>query len=485
MMNNSKRNNFNRIILVIILALSLWFLAGCQREGSIGNREKETPGSPTIPFASPQAVRSPTPANTPSYLVPMENLRELQVVFWHPWVGEMAEEVDYLVDRFNQTNEWGIHIIAQGMGSSMALADRLESALDEGGTPQIVVAPSETLHSWYERDGIILTLDDFVMDAAYGMVTTGQSAGFPASAWWQDQSNGIQIAIPAQRGLRVMLYNHTWAKELGFDNPPDSLKTWREQACAAAKALATDSIGANDGTGGWLVNTNGVTVYAWLRVFDLQNAYDPQNHSFSFEQTESNQAFTFLKEMVDEGCAWIGRNPLPYEYFASRNALFISIDLSDLEAQVETNKRLGVADEWLILPYPGTEKPVTIISGLSYGILESNPQKELASWLFVRWMSLPDAQARLLLAGGGVPLSPGAMEIAGEALPAYSLWETALSFVPLTEPPPITGAWQEARYILGDAAWYALQSNVSIERIPEILGELDATISEVLEYKGY
>ena len=484
-MNDSIRNNLSRLLWVIILAFSLGILASCQREGSSGNREKTMTDTPTRPIASLQPASSPTPANTPAYLVPMEDLRELQVVFWHPWVGEMADEVDELVDRFNQTNEWGIHVIVQGTGSNMALADRLESALDGVETPQIIVAPSDTLHAWHERDGIILTLDDFVMDAQYGMVTTGQSAGFPAVAWWQDQSNGVQIAIPAQRGLHVMLYNRTWAKELGFFNSPDSKETWREQACAAAEALATDSIGANDGTGGWLVNTDGVTVYAWLRVFDLQNAYDSQNDSFSFEQIESNQAFTFLKEMADEGCAWIGRNPLPYEYFASRNALFISIDLTDLEAQVEINKRLGVADEWLILPYPGTEKPVTIISGLSYGILESNPQKELASWLFVRWMSLPDAQARLLLAGGGVPLSPGAMEIAGEALPAYSQWQTALSFIPLTEPPPITGAWQEARYILGDAAWYALQSNVSIERIPEILGELDATISEVLEYKGY
>ena len=367
----------------------------------------------------------------------------------------------------------------------MALIDQLESSREESEFPQIIIAPFETLHTWHERDGNILALHDLLIDPDFGMVATGQAAGFPATAFWQDQSDGVQIAIPAQRSLRVMLYNRSWAKELGFRNPPDSLEAWKEQACAASKQLATDSIGANDGTGGWLIDTDGLTIYAWLRSFGLQNAYDVQNGSYVFNQQESQEAFDFLKEVFEQGCSWFGRNPLPYEYFALRNALFISIDLSNLQEQVKVNDRLDVEDEWMILPYPGLEKPITIISGFSYGILKSDAAKDLASWLFIRWMSQPDVQARLLLTGGGIPLSPASLSIAGDAMPAYSQWQAAFAYIPLTEPPPITGTWQEARFILGDAANYALQSNVSQERIPEILAELDATIIEVLDYKGY
>jgi len=470
----------------VILLLSA-LLAACSQV----NQTPVMPGEPT-PTTEPSFELTPEPENSPIppaatiapvYLVPLDQLTGQKLIFAHPWTGESALQVDKLVDTFNQTNEWGIHIIVRRSGSSMALADRVEDGPFDVEYPQVVVAPSEHLLWWLENGDLVRPLNDLITDPNFGL-SEQQRADFPLAFWQQDQSSGSQVGIPAQRDLPVLFYNQTWAAELGFTQPPVTTNDFKEQACAAAFVNAHDRFAANDGTGGWIINTDGLVVYSWLRSFGLENAISGEPLQFQFNQPEAENAFSFIRSMVDESCAWFSRTTASNEYFANRQALFYAGLLSDLALQSRTNTRLESTDSWTVLPFPGSDRPVTIVNGLSYGILRSNQAAEVAGWLFVRWMSQPENAVQLLLAGGGLPVSASAIALAQVQMQDTPQWSQTLQWIPTVQSAPPVAGWRIARFVLQDAFWQALQPFTVVDNIPLILEQLDATILEVQAQQG-
>ena len=469
------------------MLLALTLLAACKP----AVKTPTVPGEPTLPSEStpeltPEAVNTPVPpapTATPVYLVPLEQLNGLQLIFSHPWTGETALLADKLVDSFNQSNEWGIHIMVRRAGSSQALANQIEDGPFDAEYPQVVVAPSEHLLWWLENGNLVRSLNDLIADPYFGL-SEQQRADFPLAFWQQDQSGGSQVGIPAQRDVPVMFYNQTWATELGFTQPPLTVNDFKEQACAAAFANAHDRFAANDGTGGWLINTDGLVVYSWLRSFGLEDALSGEPLQFQFNQPATEAALTFVRSMVDESCAWFSRTTASNEYFTNRQALLYTGHLSDLALQSKTNARLKSADSWTVLPFPDSDRPVTVASGLSYGILRSNPAAEAAGWLFVRWMSQPENSAQLLLAGGGLPVSTAAVELAQSQMAETPQWAPSLQWMPTVQSAPPVAGWRIARFVLQDAFWQALQSFTTVEDFPLILEQIDATILEVQAQQG-
>jgi multiple sugar transport system substrate-binding protein len=469
-------------ILPLMLLASL-LLGACQPQNSPAGDETPVPTDEQLAPTStirPTATVSNGPTPTPSFLVPLDQLSGLRINFWHPWSGDTSKQIDLLVDQFNQTNEWGIHVIVSKIGSSMALAAQVDGAQNEINTPQVVVAPSEQLLTWLEQDQRLLPLDEFVNDPYWGF-SEQQRAEFGLVFWLQDQSKDRQAGIPAQRSAQVLVYNQTWAQELGFESPPETVQEFREQSCAAAQSLLADNDIQNDGMGGWIVNTDGRTIYSWLKVFDTPNVLRGEPVSFVFNQPQAEQTFSFLRGMLDEGCAWVARNPISPEYFTRRQALFYTASLVDLPMQVSAHSKADSQDEWTVLPFPGEPRPTLVVSGVSYGIFRSTQAEELAAWLFVRWMSSAENQARLLRAGGGLPVSVSAASLADDTIRQTPQWAKTIAWIPFAQPTPQSPGWRVARYILEDAAWQAMQSYVLPDQIPAILEELDATIAEVLE----
>jgi len=415
--------------------------------------------------------------------VPLADLNGLKLIFSHPWTGDTAGVVDQLVDSFNQSNEWGIHIMVRRAGSSMALADRVESGTLEAEYPQVVAAPSEHLLSWLENGNLVLPLNALIADPYFGL-TEQQRADFPLVFWQQDQSGGSQVGIPAQRDMPVIFYNETWAAELGFAEPPTTADDFKALACAAAFVNGHDRFAANDGTGGWIVNTDGLVVYSWLKSFGLEGELAGDPLQFHFNQPATQNAFTFVRSMLDESCAWISRTTASNEYFAKRQALFYTGYLTDLALQAKTNIRLKSQDSWTILPFPAGDRPVTVVSGLSYGVLRSSEAPETAGWLFVRWMSQPENSAKLLAAGGGLPVSAAAADLARAQMDINPQWAQTLQWIPTMQSAPPVAGWRIARFVLQDAFWQSLQSYVPVEGFPLILEQIDAMIVEVLAQQG-
>ncbi|KPL83830.1 hypothetical protein SE15_00875 [Thermanaerothrix daxensis] len=415
---------------------------------------------------------------TPTLAV--ESLRGVEVHVWYPWVGTLDEVMGRLAEQFTRDNPWGIRVHVRSAGSSMVLADWVESGQPDGETPHGVVAPPATLLTWHLRDGRMRPLNDWLNDGELGL-SEARRAEIPLVFWQSDQVDGWQIGLPAQRSATVLVYNLTWAAELGFHAPPQTPEEWREQACAAAAANRRDADRTNDGTGGWLVNTDPLAALTWMRAFGLRHEWDASTERLRFNQPAALAAWTFLRDLVDSGCAWVGRDPSPYAYFAQRRALFYSGEVLDLAFQQQVMRRQESVDVWTVRPYPGQDKPLVMISGLSYGILRTTPQTELATWLFIRWLMEPAQQAALVRAGGGYPMGPSTAALLEDYRASLPVWNEALGLIPIAQIPPNTPAWRQAQWVLQDAFAQALQGTTPRESLPAILEELDATLAEVVQ----
>jgi ABC-type glycerol-3-phosphate transport system substrate-binding protein len=469
-------------LLIGLSALSL-FLAGCTNGDLSLTQAAETQQVQT-PSVTPKPRISPTPSPTPLFNLSKSDLEGRQIVVWHPWSGQTGDVLKSLAEEFNQSNEWGITVSLAQQGSSMVLAQNISAQIGSAALPQVVIAPSDDLLLWHRQADLLLPLNDLVTDAQWGF-TEQQRADFPLVFWQLDQDDGIQIGIPMQRTTTAIYYNQTWAAELGFRSAPASTEEFQAQACAAAEANNNDASRDNNGTGGWIVDTNGDTIYAWTRAFGLTSPFKGDPLKLSLEQPATRKAFEYLRGLVDQGCAWTsGLTEADEDLFAERRALFFTADLRDLPQVSSAMQRAGSGDEWTILPFPGPDKPTVVVSGLSYGILAGSPENNLAAWIFIRWMNQTDRELKLLEAGGGLPVSTSAIQAADDYRTQYPQWGQAIQWMPYAAATPNSELWASARLVLGDAAWQALQSYLPADQIPAILSQLDDTIYEINAQSG-
>jgi ABC-type glycerol-3-phosphate transport system substrate-binding protein len=383
-----------------------------------------------------------------------------------------------LIETFNRSNEWGIHVQAQSAGGVSSLFNDV-NALEGDNLPNLIAIPTEYLFTWYQTDGeMLVDMSDYVRHAQWGL-TEDQIADFLPVFWQQDQIDAVRLGIPLLRNPSMLFYNLSWAQELGFYRSPVTPDEFREQACAAAQAIRSDNTVSNDGTGGWIVETRGETMWSWLRAFDA-DPFATGSKNYQFTGAESEAAFAFLREMLDENCAWKSRLNQPDEYFSGRQALFYSGLLEDTLIQSATMDRLGNEDQWTVIPYPSLDgAPVVVASGPSMAITTSTPEEQLASWLFLRWLVSPDHLAELTTAAGGLPVMQSMiadMQLFGAKQPQ---WRAGLTYLEQAQTPPSDSRWRTVRLLLEDAGYQALLTSTSPEQIPDVLNMLDEMIVEL------
>lgn len=406
------------------------------------------------------------------------DLRGLQIRFLHPWAGATAEQIDLLVDTFNRSNQWGFRVQAESTGGTGMLYQEV-NPLDAAGLPDLVAAPGEYLLTWFRSNAeMVADLNGYIRHSEWGL-SSDQVGDFIPAFWQQDLTGEVRLGIPLLRDASLLLYNQTWAKELGFNRPPVTPEEFQQQACAAALANRSDRTMVNDGTGGWIVETRGVTLWSWLRGFGA-DPYPASGGVFQFASPQSEAALTFLRTLVDENCAWKSRLAEPYEYFANRQALFYSGVLEDTLVQAHTMQRMNKDDVWTVIPYPSLDgEPVLVASGPSLAIFRTSPQRQLAAWLFLRWLITPEHLADLTEAAGGLPVTQSALaelRVFGAQQPQ---WRAGLVYLAQVQTPPADADWRNARSLLEDAGYQALLPSVTLEQIPSVLQMLDDMIIEL------
>lgn len=426
--------------------------------------------------ANVSITNTPAPAES-SLNVDKEALRGVQVNVWHPWFGAEASLFQSQVAQFNTENEWGIIVSGQSQGNYSELFLQTEAAIEDSSFPQIVIGFPEYALGWQDQ---VVDLTSYVRDPIYGW-TAEDMADFPDVIWNQDEVDGKRLGVPAQRTARLLLYNQSWARELGFDSPPATSADFEEQVCAAHAAVGTDDNPDNDPLGGWLIDTQAMTPLSWMIAF---GGGVQEEDGYRFLTPGNIAAFRFVKTLQQKNCAWVASPDLPIpDRFAARQALFVTASLEDLPDQARAFSAANNTDEWTVLKFPGDGRGALVVYGSSFLVFESDNVTQLASWLFLRWLLFPENQARWVQSTGQFPLRNSTMQLLGDYAASHPQWSKAVELLSGAETTPQLASWRLVRVMLEDGFRDMFDTirhpDLTDGQVPLILKQMDDTAKEL------
>jgi len=429
----------------------------------------------TTTSAAQATTKTPKPVSTrgpaTSLGVSEEALKGVEVKVWHPWYGVESSLFGNLVTDFNENNEWGIRVIAESQVNFTNLYENTTASLPTTDKPDMVIALPEHALDW-DTNGVIVDLAPYAQDPAYGI----DSSDIPNVFWNQDSYGGKRFAIPAQRTARFLLWNETWAGEIGFNSPPDAPSDFEQQACRAQQAMLKDAVPQNDFMGGWYADTEPMTAYAWLLAFE-GGVLDGSREAYRFLTPNNIEALKFLRELSENLCAWQTAGTDPFKAFANREAMFVTTSLEDLPEVARAFAAAKSTDEWRVISFPGANEDALVVYGSSYVILKSTPQEQLAAWLFIKWMLENEQDARMVEATHLFPIRTSSVDLLGDYEKTHPQWAQAIQLLPQGEIQPQLASWRQVKTVIGDGFTHMYRVSVPSGQVPAILAQMESIAS--------
>lgn len=466
-----------RLTLTLLLVSLFLTACGLKPAASTTPDPKSTPTK----LANPKVtIRPPQRTIAPATDLPLstDGLSGLRVQVWHGLDGNTDAILSRMAAEFSQKNEWGITVDVFSQGNLTTLMQTVNTALRTPQQPDIVVALPENAQGW-DAQGLVADLAPYIRQPKLGL-SADEIKDIPTAFWEQGHVDAKQLSVPALRTGRFLFYNVSFAKSLGFNTPPASAEEFRTQACAANASWKTDEDLTNDGFGGLVIEDpmtdldSPWTAYAWLRS---QGGDVFSDGNFAFSTPENQQAVNFLAGLRSEGCAWLSNTTPGYQALAEHKALFVAGSLQNLNDQRAA--LAGLPDQWTVIPFPGAT-PTVVVYGPDYVVLKSKQERQLAAWLFMRWMLSTENQVRWSRETSLFPMRTSAIDKLN-IRSANPQWAAAFDLLPKAQTYPQAALWSKARLVLGDGFFQLFQLSPSETDVNRTLKMMDDTVKDLSE----
>ncbi|MFN2108410.1 MAG: extracellular solute-binding protein, partial [Anaerolineae bacterium] len=366
--------------------------------------------------------------------------RGQMVTWWHSYNGALEADLQAMIDAFNATNPCGITVVGQGQGD--ALRDEMDADMTMGELPGLAVA-GQNEQAVYALAGALTDMNAYIADPDWGL-TQEDRADFFAPLLAQGVHPafaGQRLGFPLTRSLEVLFYNQTWLETLRYSDPLTTTEGFEALTCAAAQARDA----AETGVSGYVLRTDPTTVAAWAAAFGGVSpaggaVLNAGGDAYAYNTPPVVAAMTYLRDLYDEGCITATITDTPSVHFAERRAPFVLGSSADIPLYQQAMEAAENTDVWGVttLPYSGTV-PAPIVYGNDFIIPTTNPETQLAAWIFLKWFTAPEQQTRWMRTSGEFPTRASvAAQVEGEQFSSQWLqaqwlqaqWLQALSLLP-------------------------------------------------------
>jgi multiple sugar transport system substrate-binding protein len=458
-------------LLVVVFSL---VLTAC------GPSATPTP-EPAAPQPAPteEPMMTEEPMATEEAMMPDIDPTGQTVNFWHVWGEDLpGETMLAIVDDFNASNDWGITVNGIEQGRYNDLEDAFNAAIQSGDLPDLVTGYPNAMANWYAVDAVV-DLSPYMNDSTFGLTAEDLSATNEGAINGGKAPDGTQFAFPISQSANVLFYNSGWAKELGFDNPPANFAEFKEQTCAAAEANNTDDNPDNDGTGGYVLYPAAENLASFVFASG-GNITNDDGTGYDFTNQTVVDTATFLKDLWDNGCAYPTES-YPNPEFATRKALFVASSTAGLPYQVSAfEAEDAIQDEWTIVPFPGKDGGQSVdLYGQYVAIANTNPERMMATWVFVKYLTSPEVQAKWIEGSNYYPTRTDTVPLLDAYVSDNPIWAPGLSFMQDGKAEPAWPSWTSTRREVGNTFNVILQSTP--EDIPSLLEDLNAKAQQAIE----
>ena len=456
---NQTKNIFKLLFILIIIAL---MAVSCDQISSNGPALQSTsvlvqtipPATLTAISAAAEARQTPVPE--PMGL-PWSSVEGLELDFWYVWDLDLpGKGMNAIVDRFNQENEWGIIIKPVDQGLVLDPLDSMEMAFEGGVSPHLLLSDPSEIVSWYQ-DGLTVDLEPFLNDPAAGFSISEQNDYYSEILDDFIIEGSIRPGFPFSQTIQVIYYNQSWADELGYSYPPNSGEDLEKQACAASGGRELSPSSQFQATG-ILLLPEAANIVAAAYAYDGY-FLNPEREGYLFNSSEIQDLAEDWQGLVRQGCGmtfYMYPDPmsseLSLEYFNQRKTLMFTGSSEMMEYVSTGANETGRADDWEMLPFFGPDGNKAVSSEIqSIVIFNSSPEEELASWLFLKYLSSPETQAEWAQYSRYYPTRKSSLRLLRDFRTENPHWSQGLNLLKYSSGMPLDPSWNTVKLSIGDA----------------------------------
>ena len=401
------------------------------------------------------------------------------VTYWHVFPADdpQGEWINALIEEFNQTNEYGITVEGFDQGSYNDIASKMTAGIQSGDLPNLAMGYTNNIAEWASV-GVMADMNQFVNDADYGLSEEVLADFYPGVLDAGVNADGELIAYPLSQSERVLIYNYTWAQELGFDSAPANTEELKAQLCAAA--AANDAIGGDyAGTGGLVYYPSLEDYMTFFNAFGGQSVLD-DGVTYDFSSDAAVAAAEYINDLRDSGCT-MQTESYPNPEQAQRKTLITQSSSAGIKYYGYAFADEANEDVWGPIPVvgPNGEQVVTSYQQM-IGMVNVSPEANLAAWIFLNYLTSPENQASWIEVSGYFPTRVSTEALIADYAANDANYAAALELIPLGVAHPQTApAYSAVRGELDNAAaeLYAAESS---DEVVAILDKLTTTCNDLV-----
>lgn len=305
------------------------------------------------------------------------------ITLWHALTSDPQKgALEAAVKKFNETNGKGITVEAVVQGNYTQLYQKTLGAIQAGALPDLVHA-YESQVADYTRAEVVIDLDPYLASKKNGLDKASQDdiyKGYYDTNRFPQYGNKL-LSWPFTKSLAVMYVNEDMLKAAGKTIP----KTWAEFEEAVA---ATTKKGADGKATQWGFAFNSDASYFNAQVFARGgNLMAADNKTVAWNGKEGLAVLQMYDKFNKEGTGYSPKGFDFQDFFAQGKLAFFFSSTSSMPFVKAAADKSGAKWSVANLPQADAAKAKTVQFGANVAVLKTTPQKQLASWLFIKWFS--------------------------------------------------------------------------------------------------
>ena len=402
------------------------------------------------------------------------------ITFWHAMGGVNGEALDYLVNKFNEENEYGITVEAQYQGSYDDEINKLKSAqLGNMGADLVQVYDIGT--RFMIDSGWIVPMQDLVDADGFDL-----SVIEPNIAAYYTVGDKL-YSMPFNSSTPILYYNKDMFAEAGIENVPTSFS----EIMAAGEKLS--AAGHNEAISlaiyGWFFEQ--FTCKQGLEYVNNGNGRDSYATAVAFDENGAAlNILTAWKELYDTGYAPnVGRGGDAglADFSAGQSAMTLGSTASLKQILQDVDGKFEVGTAYFPTVVDGSQGGVSIGGGSLWALDNQDDVKKAATWKFIKFLVSAESQAYWNAQTGYFPVTTEAQneQVFIDNVAQYPQFQTAIDQLHDSAPEyagALLSVFPEARATVETEIENMLNGNQTPEEtVAKLAEQINASITEYNE----
>jgi len=399
----------------------------------------------------------------------------VEITLWHTQTSVRETKLKEIVAAFEAKNP-NIKVKLELQGTYTDNYKKVTAAINGGGLPDIAVS-YESQVSEYQVANVVTPLEPYINSTKYGLSAQDLADFYPLyiTSSQYPEFNGQMLSFPFTKSALVMYYNADKLKEAGLGVP----KTWDEFSTACKKFTGD--------TKGYAIAIDASTFNGAVYSYGGKLISDDQK-TWQFNGAEGQAYLTMLQDLVKSKCAYlIDKAFADQNDFGAGKAVFTLGSSSGFPFYKDVVDK-GAKFNWnvaMIPQGPNSKTPVTTSYGANIAMFnKGTAEKQLASWLFVKYFTSTEVNGDWSAFSGYLPIRKSATDTTAvktqfEKLPAYKVAVTEIQ--QYGRPETTVKGTQDTRTFIQDAMTAAVSDTST--RPKDLLDEAVKKGAEALKQK--